>query len=331
LERKAETMKNPIPALLVMFALATPLTSIAQLPKPNELPTNLPGTTTVVAPPQDFDPLTASDEDLAYHGFPPRPDEAASPQAFASWSKAMSASKTRITPKLEQTSISHGLSKANANVTPPPVGSNGALSSSILAGYLNPNGASTYGSNSFYYVLSDLYVPAASQGPGVCTGGWVDGFSWIGIDGYATVDLLQAGIEYDAYCKGLASGAAYALWYQWFPGYEVLVTNLPVAPGDPYFIELWHTSPTQAYVYFVNENTLQAAEVGFTAPAGTALTGRSAEWIVESRTVTDVFWNAYAATLSGGGFDPSSATTDSIYIPGVAGPTLLGPSTFVAH
>jgi len=324
-------MKNSSPALLMMLALAAPLTSLAQQLKPNELPTNLRGTTTIAAPPQDFDPLTASDEDLAYHGFPPRPDEAASPKPFASWAKAMNASKTRIVPKLEQTTISHALSQSNANVAPPAAGSNGSLSSYFLAGYLNPSGPTTYGTNAFYYVLSDLYVPAASQGPGVCTGAWVDGFSWIGIDGYATADLLQAGIEYDAYCKGLASGAAYALWYQWYPGYEVLVTNLPIAPGDPYFIELWHTSATQAYAYFVNENTNQAAEVGFTAPAGTALTGRSAEWIVESRTVTDVFWNAYAATLSGAAFDPSSATTDSIYIPGVAGPTLLGSSTFVAH
>jgi hypothetical protein len=329
-ERKTKAMKKASSALLMMLALATSLPSIAQPLKPNELPLNLPGATTIAAPSEGFDPLAASDEDLAYHGFPPRPDAFAAPDAFASWTKAVSASKTRIVPHLEQASIARSLTGPSTSLSAPAPGSNG-LTSSTWTGYLNPSGGSTYGSNSFYYIYADLIVPAASQGPGVCTGGWVDGISWVGIDGYQSSDVLQAGVEFDAYCKGSITSSYYSPWYEWFPNAEVRITNLPIAPGDPYFVEVWHTSPAQGYAYFVNEDTEQAVEVGFTAPAGVKLVGSSAEWILESRTVTEILWNAYAVTFAGSVVDPGSASSEPISIPLVAGPSLLGSSAFVAH
>ena len=65
-------MKSLYSALTTILVLATPLASIAQNPRqlqPNEHALNLPGATTIEAPPAGFDPITASDDELAYNGF----------------------------------------------------------------------------------------------------------------------------------------------------------------------------------------------------------------------------------------------------------------------
>src|SRR5277367_2456800 len=89
-------------SLVSALLLAAPLAGTAQQQlqqlKPNELTTNVAGVTTIAAPPKSFNPLTASDQDLEYYGFPPKPNEIAAPKAFASWQKAMTASKIRVKP-----------------------------------------------------------------------------------------------------------------------------------------------------------------------------------------------------------------------------------------
>ena len=131
----------------------------------NEHFLNLPGATTIDAPPEGFDPTNASDVELAYHGFPPHPDRSTEPERFAHWARAMKASKTRIVPILQQTDNFHGsirrikaanagndLSAPGAVVNDAPVGSHN------WTGYASPSGTST-----FYYVVSDMIVPVAEQ------------------------------------------------------------------------------------------------------------------------------------------------------------------------
>ena len=331
-------------AAAVLFALAGSLVTNAQKMKPNEHPTNLPGATTIVAPPEGFDPIAASDEDLAYHGFPPRPDQNAAPKAYASWAKAINASKTRIEPKLEQTAVFHGPARQVKNAAAPGNESE-TLSSYNWSGFVNLSGAYGRTSNSFYYIYSDFVVPIARQafGAGNCT--WDYGSSWVGIDGWGSGDVLQAGIEDDAYTCGATNYTYYSPWYEWYPYGEVRISSLPIAPGDDYFVEVWSTSSTQGYAYLVNESTDQAVEVGFTAPAGTYLAGNSAEWIVErpsvggslatlTNYVDDPFWDSYAATFVYNSVDPSSASSYGIVGLNNSGaaesnPTLLGPAAFL--
>jgi hypothetical protein len=340
------TMRNIAPAAVLILALAAPLAGNAQLLKPNERPTNLPGATTIVAPPEGFDAINASDEDLAYHGFPPRPDQNASPKAYASWTKAINASKTRLAPALEQTNVFHGPAKQSKNAAAPSKANlTDAVYSYNWSGYVNLAGASGRTAGSFYYVYSDFVVPIARQAFGVANGTWDYGSSWVGIDGWGSGDVLQAGVEYDAYASIFGTSTYYSPWYEWYPYGEVRITNLPIAPGDDYFVEVWSTSATQGYAYLVNESTDQAVEIGFTAPAGTKLTGNSAEWIVErpgvngslatlTNYVDDVFWDSYAVTFSGYGYDPSSASSYGIIGLDNSGyaesyPTLLGPAAFL--
>ena len=101
-------MKNRLPGLAVMLALAAPLASEAQRDNPHRIPTNLPGVTAYAPPPAGFDPIKATDEELADWGFPPRPDQTLFPEEYANWVRVRQALKTRIIPHLVQTNIVHG-------------------------------------------------------------------------------------------------------------------------------------------------------------------------------------------------------------------------------
>lgn len=338
-------MKTSICSVVSMLVLAAPLAGVAQQLKPNELRTNVPGTTTTVAPPKDFDPLNASDQDLEYHGFPPRPDENAAPTAYASWKSAIVASKTRIVPKLEVTNVFHGPAKGKAGLANTPKAGSNTLEFYNWSGYVNRDSATAYGSSSFYFVYADFVVPVARQAFGVCTGGWDWESSWVGIDGYGSPDVMQAGIEADAYCNGSTTASYYSPWFEWYPNGETRITNLGIAPGDDYFVEVWSTSNTVGHAYLVNRNTNTAVSITFGAPAGTHLVGNTAEWVVERPTVggafatltnyiADPFWYAYAETFGGSVVDVGSATSQPMIMLDNSGnpisyPTLLGPTAFL--
>jgi hypothetical protein len=349
-------MKSLTSLLRVVLVLAVPMAGIAQNPRQlqsNEHALNIPGATTIDAPPAGFDPIVASDQELAYHGFPPRPDQAGQPKAYATWVRAMKASKVRVAPNLEQTSIFHGPVKPGKVANPTAVESNPLLSTQASntsysynwSGYVDFSGATSYGSSSFYYLVNDYVVPVAEQAFGACTGGWDWGSAWNGIDGWGSPDVLQAGIEFDAYCSGSTRASYYSAWYEWYPYGEVRIAGLPIAPGDDLFVEVWHTSSTQGYAYLVNHNNNQAVQVGFTAYPGYPLVGNSAEWVVERPSVggslttltnyiMDPFWDAYAYTEVYAFYDIDEATpVDMLDNSGnvISYPKYLGLESFVMH
>jgi hypothetical protein len=71
---------------------------------PNAIPLSVPGAYAFPAPPANFNPATASPEQLQAYGLPPRPNQQANPKGYASWLNAVSI-PNRITPVLKQTDI----------------------------------------------------------------------------------------------------------------------------------------------------------------------------------------------------------------------------------
>ena len=152
--------RNLSPVLTAVLVLAAPLAGVAQTPQaphqlqPNEHMLNLPGATTIEAPPTGFDPIAASGEELAYPGFPPRPNQFTRPKAYATWAKAMKASKMRVVPNLEQTNVFHGPAKQAMAANPTAVENNPMLStqpsntsySYNWSGYVDFTGATSYAS-----------------------------------------------------------------------------------------------------------------------------------------------------------------------------------------
>src|SRR2546429_5930298 len=105
--------------------------------------------------------------------------------------------------------------------------------------------------------------------------------AWIGIDGWGSPDVLQAGTE-----SSLVNGSkkVYA-WWEWYPDFEIAISNFPVSAGDTIYCLICATSATQASIYLTNDSTDQSTSFNITAPSGTSLVGNCAEWIVETPNV----------------------------------------------
>ena len=84
--------------LSATLLLVVPYAS-AQQGTDNRIPTNLPGVFTYPSPPSGFDPLTASDDQLAYR--PGLPDKNAE-GPYASWEKAMKVQHCGSSPQSHQ-------------------------------------------------------------------------------------------------------------------------------------------------------------------------------------------------------------------------------------
>jgi len=308
----------------------------AQQTESDGVATNLPGVTTSIAPPSGFNPLTASDGELATYGFPPRPDQNVSPGAFSAWERAMKASKERVFPVLELTSHFNG---PNVGLGKTGVGTANSYNWSAV---VDTTSAKSYGATSIYLAFTEFVIPVANQAFGSCTGGMDFSLSWVGIDGYGvSTDMLKAGTESDAYCIGGNKRAyLYSAWFEWYPFAEVRLPNLPVSPGDDMFVEVWSSSSTTGNAYLLNYNTNQYLEVGILAPPGTQLVGNSAEWVVErpsengrlatlTNYISDYFSGAAAETVAGTVYYPGSSAAISLTMLDNSGnpisyPTLLG-------
>jgi hypothetical protein len=331
-------MKKHMFSLVSALLIAAPLTGTAQLQqlKPNELATNVAGVTTIAAPPKGFNPLTASDQDLEYYGFPPRPNEIAAPKALATWQKAMAASKTRVTPVLEVTNNAAGPAKMQAGAAPPS-GSAAPATSYNWVGYVNTNGVTTYGRSSFYYVIADYDVPNLRQAN--CDGTWDYAFTSVAIDGWGSGDELAAGTEEAAYCNGTTRANYYSAGYEWFPSGWVSIPSLSVAPGDELFAEVWTTSSTSGHAYLVNLSTNRFVIVNVSAPPGTHLIGNNAQWIMSlygglatrANYISEYLSDAYAYNFSYSAVDPGSAPSFPVTMVNSLGSTIAYPTLLGAN
>jgi hypothetical protein len=82
----------------LFMPLAAGLSAAQAQPADTATPTNVAGLSSYNFVPPLFNPATASPEALAAYGFPPRPDAATRPQAYALWLRATGPSIKRITP-----------------------------------------------------------------------------------------------------------------------------------------------------------------------------------------------------------------------------------------
>lgn len=264
---------------------------------PRFLATNMPEVHAVAGPPAGFDPVRASDEERASYGFPPPPDAVRAPESYAHWARAMRASRTRIVPKLAVSAVRHGAMRPA--VMHPAIVHGLAATSSNWSGAVQTSSATSFGPLSYWIVGGNVTVPVAAQPFNSCTGGWLYDSAWFGLDGaqnYSS-DVLQAGIDADAYCANGYTATNYDVWYEWAPGNGVTIQNMPVQPGDEIYFAVWALSPTQGAAFIVNDNTGQSAGFTIDPPAGTKLIGNSAEFITERPEVNNKLANLARYTL----------------------------------
>jgi hypothetical protein len=231
-------------------------------------------------PPRGFNPVTASDDQLAFYGFPPRPDALSAPGAYSAWHTLVTLPVQRVTTGFQQTTIYNRPADILSTGQKTPGSTTTGASSSNWSGY------TVEGSNNVFNVTNTtIYgvfeVPVAQQAFGSCTGGWDYSSQWIGIDGWGSSDVFQAGYEADAYCSGGSTSQFYSAWYEWYPNSETRISGFPANPGDIIYLYIWPTSTTTGEYYIANLTADEATSASFSAPSGTHLQGNSIEWIVE--------------------------------------------------
>lgn len=133
-------------------------------------------------------------------------------------------------------------------------------------------------------VSAQWVVPPVSQVPGQS---FTDASEWVGLDGYTTSDVCQAGVlETVQTTPGGSTIVSCSAWDEWSPAAANTVppSNLTINPGDTIrvTVETLGKGSTSAAFLFDNMTTGQTYQTALTAPTGTSLQGDSADFVVET-------------------------------------------------
>ena len=288
--------------------------------------------------PEGFDPRRATDRQLLRHGLPRRPDARTEAIWRARWDKAFARAVKWIVPEFrDMPGRSHGPMRPSGRrkgVAPAAAGAVNATSG-------NWSGAVDFSARGrpYRWVAGQWTVPNP-HAPG---SGAFYASEWVGIDGWNSPDVLQAGTETQITQVLWFDITNVYTWWEWFPAGEVAITNLGVSPGDVMYCLICVNSTTSATVYFTNQSTNVGTSFTITAPSGTTLAGNCAEWIVERPTVggstasltdydVEYFDECQAGWVGGGsiGLDDLSAAT-SVTMTGGGGASLSVPTIENSH
>jgi hypothetical protein len=255
------------------------------------VPTNITGIHTYAEAPKGFNPVAASDVDLATYGFPPRPDKQADPDHYALWERAMLAARIRANGELKpMPARTHEMmparSSSSAQAVQPQAGPL-RVSTVNWSGVVVQNTLKTWNSKtSFDDVYTVISVPTSQIpfGSGSCFASgaaYMSEFSFAGIDGYNPYTVqngeLQGGVGSTFFCTaGYPTYFAFVGWGN--PYYEVFSVN----PGDIFYTEIHaFAPPNPAQVYVEDVTTLTYNSYTVDPDPLVPLVGRTAEWVVE--------------------------------------------------
>lgn len=139
---------------------------------------------------------------------------------------------------------------------------------------------------SFSTISAQWLVPTVAQVPinGVMTS---DLAEWVGIDGYLSADVCQAGVlEIVQTSANGQTTVTCEAFDEWYPAYANIIpaSSFQVNPGDTIAVtvETSGAGATAALFILDDETTGQTYERNLTAPSGTSLQGNSAEFVVET-------------------------------------------------
>jgi hypothetical protein len=254
------------------------------------VPTNIPGMHTYAEPPKGFDPVTATDEELATYGFPMRPDKQAKPDHYALWERAMRAARIRWNGQLKSLpGGGQGMRRPGRSPLTEVVHSNAGpaqVQTVNASGVMLFNKQTKWGKGSFNIVYTEMSVPVAELAFDYNGSGCSDvGFSQVnaaGIDVFgpstdtnnaAYIPNLQGGVIEEVSCEGNASYYAFAAWQNPFTGIAFAVN-----PGDTFYTEITaNGDSTDASVFIEDVTTFTYTSVPVSAPG---IIGSSANWLV---------------------------------------------------
>jgi hypothetical protein len=274
--------------LLTLSTLATAESGAARALRASAatVPTNIPGIHTYPDPPKGFTPVTATDEDLATYGFPPRPDKQVHPDQYAQWERAMRMAKIRWNGELRPVPGGHGMIAAASphlpEVVQPETSGPKQFSTNNASGVIVASGQKTFNKYSIANVFAFITVPTAEfpLDTTACSGDGYIAISSVGIDGYVfnTGDgygfdpQLQAGVYEQVSCDGDIYYFAVVGWQGNF--------SVPffVNPGDVVYAIAFTQGGSNSDVYLQDITT---STYGTYSVTTSGIVGATANWTVE--------------------------------------------------
>ena len=218
-------------------------------------------------PPQVFNPLLASDEDLKKYGFPERPDD---PEGLAFWESLYKTYPEFVDPEIEE-----GKEPLTSLPEMLPDGAK-AVNSNNWAGVIHTGNA--YGANAVITVPSvsttGIYKPAHCA-------------SWTGIGGTTTAGALaQLG------CDGIINSDGSVQYKTFYETINTSVSSVPyyiyslsISPGDNLFVSVWldYTSSGTIDIHYYFHNITKNLYDNVVVSNVSSYSGitASAEWIME--------------------------------------------------
>ncbi len=256
--------------------------------------TNIEGVRAYPVPPTGFNPIAASDEELAAYGIPLRPDKVRDPDKYSQWTRVAKLAadpRKRWYGELKPRTVHSTLPV----VTPTEAAGSGteftatSVSGKGWSGAVNTLPLTAWSSTeSFSYVQGWFNVPQpqeafAAGGGNICDGETDQASFWVGLGGLTVTgkklgnqnNLAQSGVDILAACS---DGSAYA-WVEWYPGPSVQLFG--VSAGDDILVTVQANSATSASFFILDLTGQQTAGYVFDAPSGFQLVGNEADFIVE--------------------------------------------------
>lgn len=241
--------------------------------------------------PQSFNPLTASDQELASYGFPTRPDRQADPDHYALWARVVAAAKIHwhgnLTPmntserRTQPTTAALELSTAATTTGP------AQWSDVNAAGVILNNTLKTYGKGSFNDMWTTITVPVV-QNPfdnteGCTTSDYITA-TYASFDGglyYAETPYFYPG-ELAGVVNYVACGTGQQYHYATVGWGDIFYSTFQVHPGDIFYTELHAFGGCNAGSAFVEDlTTLTYNSYSIANPCQTPQVGKSANWVVD--------------------------------------------------
>lgn len=248
--------------------------SLSFQPANEELP---PGVSLPTPPPEGFNPLKASNDDLIKHGLPPRPVTDESPDEFVWWEKICSSAGSFVMPAFEPLPARKVDKETGDHISH-------NWSGAVISASKNHHFTSVWASWTVSRPHPDNW---AWRGRYWESGRFAAG-TWVGIDGHkengkGSSDVLQAGIGHRCIVS-THQDTEYSIhpWWEWFPGHPWTITGFQVATGDLVSVTVSAKSPTSASILFNNFSAGTYTSFNVTAPQNVQLKGSCAEWIVEA-------------------------------------------------
>jgi hypothetical protein len=247
-------------------------------------------------PPEGFDPLRASAEELARFHLPQRPEAEAAPTLHEHWLEMLSPPRRFITPEFRTLArISPPPGRAFLRSGPVPTANRGLRSLNWSGALIRPNHG-----RRFTRLIGRWRAPIVTAGAGPSPAGLPFRCSvWLGLDGLFqwSRSLPQIGTDHTV-DPSVPGGQVLRVWWQWWlrdvppadqAGPQEIV-NLPVRPGDVVLFDLTVESDTlvvfsaknQGSGLFVMPILVPPPPVAVAvAPQGVRVEGSTAEWILE--------------------------------------------------